>query len=412
MEALKKTNAVDVLIAIILGLVFACASHHQAQTLSPILFTPDYGDTWFESDTPRNYDTMIARESPNWRSCVHPLFALIAYPLTFVIKKVFALEPAMAVKAVISFVAFLWMTLLFLLLRWIGCLRLDAFLLCILAAVSAASLFFFTIPESYPFGSLTIIMALIVVVWSQSQNLSTFWFLLANTATLSVTTSNWMAGLFATFVNFNLKKAFQIAVNAFALTTVLWSIEKAVFPTSKFFLEVSGEKKFFFDSDGGTSLNVLASFFYHTLIMPSINIVSKHNRPEWHGMLTQLSMPGSAGIYGFLAVILWTIILACGIWALFNHKEHLKLRIVLGLTLTSQLLFHTVYGSETFLYSLHFIVLLVPMVALSFLTKLRKLVFIMTCLLLPCVAVNNAGQFYKAQNFIVDQPPAVSNQKL
>jgi len=50
---------------------------------------------------------------------------------------------------------------------------------------------------------------------------------------------------------------------------------------------------------------------------------------------------------------------------LFSTRKHLRLRVVLGLTILGQLALHTVYGNETFLYTLNFLPLLVVLAALS-----------------------------------------------
>ena len=146
-------------------------------------------------------------------------------------------------------------------------------------------------------------------------------------------------------------------------------------------------------------LDVVASFFYHTLIMPTILVVNDGLPLPRLVMLTQSSAPGSASLWGLYAVFIWTVLLIIGIWALLSLKNHFKLRVVLGLTLLSQLSLHIVYGEETFLYSLHFIIILAVLAALGSLTRLRPIVIVMVCLLIPCIWINNTLQFKKALNF-------------
>ncbi|NJR74157.1 MAG: hypothetical protein HC773_11845 [Scytonema sp. CRU_2_7] len=94
---------------------------------------------------------------------------------------------------------------------------------------------------------------------------------------------------------------------------------------------------------------------------------------------------------------LWAGLLALGLWALFSLKQHLKLRIVLGLTLLGQLALHSVVYTETFLYSLHFGPLLVVLAALSTLLKPARLIaLVLAGTLVLTAGVNNVLQFNKA----------------
>jgi len=68
------------------------------------------------------------------------------------------LEPITAVRIVIAAVALVQLAVH--LLRLIGCRQFDAALFSILAATSAAAMFWFVIPETYSFGSLSILLAL------------------------------------------------------------------------------------------------------------------------------------------------------------------------------------------------------------------------------------------------------------
>jgi hypothetical protein len=208
-----------------------------------------------------------------------------------------------------------------------------------------------------------------------------------------------MAGIILTFINKSFQYTIKIMAYTFAFVSLLWGIQKYIFPFAQYYLDVLGNTRYLFRSDSGGPLYILGSFFYHTLIMPafqSIQIFDNDHMPEWPIMLTQLSNPGSGSIYGIGAVTLWTLLLILGIWAIFSIKEHYKFRLILGLIILSQLGFHLYYGEETFLYSMHFIVLLIPLVALGFLTKFRPLALGLLLLLLPFTTLNNINQFNKA----------------
>ena len=177
-------------------------------------------------------------------------------------------------------------------------------------------------------------------------------------------------------------------------------VRKVIFPTAGFLLNIAKESAFILRPEAGGPIHTVYSFFYHTLVMPAIGTNTDASVPGWFGMVTQLSVPGSGTVFGIYAVFLWTILLALGLWALFSSKIDIKFRVVLAAMLFGQLLFHFFYGFETFLYSLHFIVVLIPLVALSSLTKFRVVVLGILIFLIPCVVINNTLQFAKAVTFV------------
>lgn len=396
----------DILIALILAIVAALATFWGEQLINRVIVDERAFDVWFESDAPRVFSNMTARKSNHYRTKVHPLFSLIAFPPVFILTKGFHIEPLTAVRMVIAGVAAIWMATLFILLRLIGCRRTDAIVFSILAATTAAAIFWFVVPETYSFGSVSILLGLCFVAISQYRRLSPVWCVLTSAATLSMTTTNWMTGILATIVNYCKKQALQITANALCLVVVLWTIQKIIFPSAEFFLGDREEQKYTFLAKSGGVWHIFKSFVFHTIVMPAINIdADKYSPPHWPIMETQLSLPGSGSLWGKFAVLLWTALLSLGLWGFFSTKEHPKLRIVLGLTLLGNLALHSVYGEETFLYSLHFAPLLVVLAAFSTFTRARTIALVLAGMLALTAGANNSIQFQKARAFVEHQAP-------
>jgi hypothetical protein len=144
------------------------------------------------------------------------------------------------------------------------------------------------------------------------------------------------------------------------------------------------------------SVEVARSFLFHSMVMPEIRRVDHWVRPWMPVLATQPSRPGSAGPWGVAGVVLWTLLLGLGGWSMFALRRQRPLRVVLGLSLLAQLGLHLVYGSETFLYSLHFAPLLVVVAALGCLTRARPLALGLAAALVVCAGVNNARQLASA----------------
>lgn len=395
----------DILIAGLLGVLFACTTYYGQKQIIPSLFETNFFDVWFESDVPRVFAVMTDPGSKyHARNSVHPLFSLFSTSSVFLIKKALDVDLITAMRMVLATVAFLWLVVLFALLRSLGCRRLDSILFSFLAALSAASIFWFVIPETFSFGSLSILLALGVASIAQRFEILPIGYVVSNVMTFSFTITNGMAGILASLVNNSPKRAAKLIFYSIAFLILLWGVQKVIYPQSGFPLEGPSESRHMFRADSGGAARIIGSFFYHTIVMPQISEVQNDGKlddSEWPKMMmTQFANLGSGSLLEMSAVIIWSILLMIGGWALFFLKEQPKFRLVLGLLLLGQLGMHLIYGNETFLYSLHFLALLIPLVALGLLTKIRKYVMILVLLLIPCLAFNNFSQFVKAIDFL------------
>ncbi len=400
----RKIHLVDVLIIIIIASLSAFFSFKAAGVLpDDVVYSESTKNSWFESDVYRVFDNMIDRGSNHYRTKVHPIFSLVAYSPVYAMGKLCDIPPLKAVHIVMAAVCALWSACFYILLKLITRRCLDAVLFTLLALTSSAAMFWFSVPETYPLGSLSIVLAFILAVCAQSASIPQWGYMLVSAATFSFTVTNWMAGVFATRLGNSTKRTLQITVNAFALITLLWGIQKTFFPSAAFFIGSREELEYVMLDNMGGPWRVLVSFFFHSMIMPAINLHTLVNRPEWPLMTVQLSSLGSASYLGISACIIWAILLVFGGWMLFALKAYKKLRMMLILMLAGQLGLHLVYGNETFLYALHFMPILVVLVSLSSLGRLRKLILFLTVVLIFLSGLNNTKQFFKASEYYYDR---------
>jgi hypothetical protein len=70
--------------------------------------------------------------------------------------------------------------------------------------------------------------------------------------------------------------------------------------------------------------------------------------------------------------------------------------MMLGLGLLSQMALHVFYGTETFLYALHWAPLFIVLVAFTTETRARPVALVLTVMLVLAAGVNNALQFRRA----------------
>ena len=393
-----RQSRVDISIAIGLAIAIAISTYIGTNAIPDPIFTDFYAqDVWFGSDIPTVFGNITSLNSDFGRNNKHPLFPLIVSPLVFGVGKLFHLDPLFAVRIVIVGVAALWICSLYALFRLMGCYRLDATLFSLLGGISAASVFWLVTPESFPLGSVTIILGLAVVAFAQTRPLAPGWYVAVNIITVSITITNWMVGLLATLVSHRWQQALKIAVTALLLATGLWILQRIVFTNSGFPFQPGtfiGEKKFISAAAPGGILAVMSAFFYQTMVMPATQSIPSPIRPDWVKLDVQHLAPASGSWWGTIAIMSWTALLGLGVWGFLTTKQQPRLRIVLGLTLLAQIGMHSIYGvAETFIYSLHFLPLLLTLAAFGLFTRLRPLCLILATILIVSAGINNRGQF-------------------
>ncbi len=361
-------------------------------------------DFWFEADTLREISNMTRVHDDHYRTSVHPLFSLITFVPVYLVKHGLSVSPLRAVLLVSGLVAGLWGGTLYLLFRLLGCRVFDAVLFTSLGLCSAASLFWLPIPNSYSWGSWSIVLALVLLLSAEQRTFGAAAYVAASALTLSFTVTNWMAGLLVSLARWPWRQAIQISVNALCLVVLLWGVQKFIFPSSEFFIGHRAESSFINHPQAGGFSNRAASFVFHSLVAPSVRFMkddayaqAKADAFRLSDRLTfQFSTPGSAGWLGRLAVVLWSALLLNGFWRMVVSDRQLRFRLVLGGLLLFEFVLHLLYGEETFVYSLNFLPLLLAVAAFGAVGSDRRVVMTLTALLLGCVSINNWEQFQAA----------------
>lgn len=391
----------DIAIGAALAVSAAWASYQGSQLITSALVDECSFDVWFNGDVVTAYSDMTNRWS-SYQSERHPLFSLMTTPFVYALKLGFHIKPLTAVRLLIATAAGVWSSGIYFVSRAIGCRRLESGVLTLLAISSAASMVWFVVPETWAFGSLTMLLALGLVAASEHRNIAPGWYVVVSAMTFGITVTNWMAGIISTAVTHHWKQACQITINAFCLVIVLWSVEKLFFPETRLFLTpyMPEITRHINSPDSGGPLQVVKAFVFHSMVMPEINgyVISLGRQPPRTAILmaVQASKAGSGSVWGNASVVLLALFLGAGLWGLVSLKQYPRLRLALSLMLTGQLVLHLFFGAETFLYALHWIPLLVILGALGSLASPRRLWLALAVLLLASTAINNGLKFRQA----------------
>ena len=358
-------------------------------------------DFWFEADTIREVSNMVSTTDDHSRTSVHPLFSLIAFSPVFLVKHLFGIPALQAVLYVTGALGGLWSGTLFLMLRLMGCRRLDAGLFTLLSLSSASAIFWLPVPNSYTWGSWTIMLALVVLLVAEQRRVGATAYVVASALTLSITVTNWMSGLLATVARWPLKQAIQLSINAFCLVVLLWGAQKFIFPSAEFFIGNRKEANWVNHPQSGQLQHIASSFALHTLIAPAVRLMDDDGYIQYgddsfrlsQRLAFQFSMPGSGGPIGLAAVGLWSALLLIGLWNLVTLDRQWRFRAVLAAMLLFELSLHMVYGEETFTYSMNFLPLLIAVTAFGTLGRRRPWVLVLAGTLTLCAGLNNWQQF-------------------
>lgn len=376
------------------------------------LRNPNASDVWFEADVSRVFYNISARHSDQWRSAVHPVFALIANPICVVFHRLLHLDLNQSADLFLILTAGTWMILMYVVVRRLGFDRLFAIGAPLLGMFTTSGLLFFSVPESYGLSSVSILLSIAILLFTVDTQRARLGALLASAASLSMTVTNWSLGLLLTARRYWFRQWLQLSINAFFIVTVLWSIERAMMPTAQFFTAVAGERQYVHRITPGVIAHTAIVFASHTVVMPAANQVTSFGPGEYPigldwktGLSLQSAWPGAGSTLGIVAAVLWLAVLSLGTVTLARDRTGpIALPILAFLIL--QLCLHLLYGVETILYSLDWMPILVIVAMYGFQRLGRGRWFALT-LFTVLLALNNFAQFGRIVRLVQSYQQAV-----
>ncbi|OUM03753.1 hypothetical protein [Variovorax sp. JS1663] len=363
----ERGIAWDVLLAALLSVLALALLATLTRQLPAALFARAQGfDAWFQADMPRVLANMVDAGSNHYRTKVHPIASILIHPAVSGLRLLWPGSDLQAAMRFIGAVAVLWVFGFYALCRLLGCGRFAAACFSLMAIGSAGFLFWFSVPETYAPGSLTLLWVLLVAALAAHRPVSDRLIVGASIASLAITITNWVAGLALAVVQRPWRRALGLSAIAFAVVAALTVPQRLLYSYAKFFFLGSREELDYMNlKESGTWLDKLAGMFWSTFSLPEVLALPADQLQQLPQLTVQLSSPGSGGWIGMAALGLWTLLLLAGAWGLARSPEWRRFAAVLGLTLAAQVLLHLVYGEETFLYAAHFLPLLMAVAVFS-----------------------------------------------
>jgi hypothetical protein len=345
-------------------------------------------DVWFEGDVGRVYDDMTSPGADHHRTSVHPLFPAVMIPVVGICIKVFGIGKMQAVRLVIAANAGLWIAMFYTLLRLLRCRRLDAVVFSLVAASTAAAMFWSAIPETYLLGSLTIIAVLILAAVAERRPIPAWLDVTVGAASLSILISNFMVWLASLITRHRLQRAIQFACNALVAVVLLWAVEHVFLRSAQFFL---GDRDHIRAPPPPLDSGLMV-IFLHSIVAPEAWNLPNDTQGYWPILSFQHTALGQIGALKVLAIGSWLCLLCAAAWALVRLPQLPRFRAMLALSIAGQVTLHLVYGNETFLYALDWMPLFVTAAALASLTRGRWIVLTLAAIFAVTAGIHNAQQ--------------------
>lgn len=263
-----------------------------------------------------------------------------------------------AVRAVMAATSAMWAVGMFVLIRAIGCRRLDATLFAGLALTSAASMFWLSVPDPAGVSSLGLIAIGIVAAWSFRRAPSEWLTTVGAALAVGAEAVHGAVALVAAVRLHPWRRALQVVVNAVCIVLVVGGVQRAVFPSPGLLLLHPSDRPAVRLPEPLTPLTAMAHSVVVSRVSPSVDATR----------LTLQQLLPTPGMIGAVALLSWLAILALVLLSPLPPPQSAFRRLalsVLGVLYVQHLLF----GTEAFTDALSLTPWLVAVASLGTLTR-------------------------------------------
>ena len=407
---LARIPRIDVATAVLLAALGVVVVLLGQQILEPWLRAMDE-DIYFQADPLRVIEQMNTRWHKGGYTRNHPLFVSLVMPPVLVFRKLTGLSHLDAALAAMVACAALWMPAMYATLRLAGCRVVDAALFTAASLTTASFLFFSPVPDTFPFSAITMLvpfMALAVIhqVRRQERLLT-----VAGLVSLSLNVANWMAGIAAAFAALRWRRALQVCANVLAIGTLLWGVQRRAFQDLEFFLDKPPDPESVYAPSLERVVMATKGVLLHTAVVPRVELCDRApvkwapDAPKYFVSVQEATIKEPIAV---VAALSWVALLILGAFGLRETSP--PFRVALGATILGQLALHTVFGGEIFLYSLHYVALLVMVAAMATRGPYRRIALALVCVFAVTAATNNVHQLRRTATYFANPPGELTRE--
>ncbi len=364
------------------------------------------GGFWFGADFDRVFEKM-SQVSVDLVEYRHPLFSLLTSGPVIILNQFFD-NTLFSIRLLVISSLCTQILLLYQTSKNLGLSRLHSSLLGCIFLSSASFVFWAGVIETFIFGSLSVSLVLFLSSRVEQKTLS--WFL-ANILCFGFTVTNGLLSLLGGFYFLTRSLFFRLLaylslsglaaiVISYINSSYIKSLAGVANPefslTEKIYLSIERLTIFVYVPDNFFDLLVLAkraiSFFLVTGVIPDTAFIE-----NWWGGVTLAPLDFHYSPLGWIASGLWMALLMTGFKAGFSSERiDCKISRILFIFVGFQLLLHTFYGDFPFLYSMHFLPVLVLIIGFGFKEYPSKTLIITGFGFCALALINNINVFLKS----------------
>ncbi len=357
-------------------------------------------DIWFDADIPKQKFLMTDSSFiGHGITSEHPVEPLLLFTVGSILTKVLGLTTIHAIRIFTAGIAGIFIIGMYVLLRLNDTRVLDSFIFTGLASVSSSAIFWLPVPEAFTLGSISIILALCMLLFQNKVRNPLLLHVFLNFSTFSMTATNWVVGFLSTIFSMKWYKALLAFVGSLILASLFWIIERIIFPYAQYFFTGSGKlSKFTYIPSFERMVDSIRVFFFHSVVIPEAKIVTIST--ELSRLSIQQSLFSYRSLFGYFALFFWILLLLSGvIISLKSVRKYTIYKVVWG-SLIFFVLLHVVFGDETFLYSMHFLPLLILLASSGSKTKLRPFILAIASCATVFFLITNMAEFTASAEFL------------
>lgn len=340
--------------------------------MGPTPLLADQQDVWLQGDQARVVAQMTSRFADGGYTFNHPFFPVITHPPTWVLNTIGGLPESTAVRIVTAAALGIWIVLLFAVVRRLRVGVADAVLVCAAGLAAAGFLFWAVTIEVFLFSASALLVALLVSQPGERRDVSDRALVASGIVTLGLTVTNWMATAVTIALTRSPRRGLHIVAYTVALASVLWAVERRVYENVQYFFDRPSHSYNFVQAPTPSRIATVSMVaLLHTAVAPEVLVCNNRPPARPHYLSMQQARPFTNGVDGGVATVAWILLLILGGWGAYRSAERSLARNVLGLTIAGQFALHWVFGGETFLYAMHFLSVLLPLVAYGLTDRFR-----------------------------------------
>lgn len=365
----------------------------------------------FGMDTKRVITDITQIYANHYRADVHPLFILFVQPIYMIINGI-VLNKQLAIIIITSFVSSLSVLLINKILNNSGKNKKINIIISLIYLFSFSNIIFTATPETYNFSALSLLLLWYYYIHKKDKynKYSNIILIVLGILSFSFTITN--VSIFCIVLlllliekKINIKKAIKICVLITIAATVLNVGQKIIWNNTPLYFKTSikSEKNLYSSKDSiiKKSINVIKNDYLNPIISSNIHL-EIDNGSTYNNKNYSLQF-NNQGILKIMLLIIFYIF--TGILYIKNFKRNKTINIGLTLSIAFNTILHLVYGNnESFLYSLHFLYLIILLFGINYQTEknstIKKSINIFLPIFLIVEVINNNYIFIKIISYV------------